>query len=502
MEGITTDVTSVATPDAGTPVSVGAADAPVSNSGEAASASDPFTAPAVSTPAQPEVATEITGEAEAPDLSLPENDDDLQGQANNPHVQAVINLRQQLRQLNQDHKALKAQSSQWEPLADYGDAETIVNQLETLKGLGVYATDENGNLLTDPQTNFPYLTTKPFLEGVSKLHPGDGMLDQLAYDIWGQTRSDGQTYGQWYLSQLGLDPNRLQEYVAMDATPQQPVGNPSEDELVGIPEELHDTYNTLSLHERKVIQKALDDGLLDEVEASLRETQARRQKDAEHEEFRKQIQQQQEAQQKAETEQFWQAVQNNYVEAIGRANRDVLSGLQKQLSSQVTFSTDPTTNAVQANTVTGLLAAVVNPNTRFAVQPILEALQVQFDPQIDQLVSGYERAVQTYETLKEASSNPRFSQYRNDAQMAQAQREAAQIQQRVMAKLAPIALKVAKVIAGANQGLREADSVELAKVSSRPAIGNGAIPNGGRGAAPQGVDPFTVDFLRQINQPR
>jgi hypothetical protein len=465
-------------------------------------ATDAFTAPPA--PSSEPVATgetELSGDAAAVDESAPLLSDEEIGSAPDQWREKLSSLLTWGKGLETDLKALKGQSAQWEPLADYGEPDAIRTQLETLRGLGVYATDEHGRILTDPQTNFPYLTTQPFLDGVTKLHPGDGMLDQLAYDIWGRPRSDGQTYGQWYLQQLGLDPGKLEQYAAMDATPQA-VGKPPEDELVGISDELHQTYEKLSLHERKVLQKALDEGLYDEVEASLRETQARHQKDAEAEQFRQEMQRQQQEQLKAETDKFWQTVENNFQEAISKSNQEVLSGLQKQISSQVTFSADPTANAVQSNAVTALLAAMVNPSTRFATAPILEALQVQFDPQIEQLVAGYERALQTYHTLREAANNPRFNQHRNDAQMAQAEREAAQIQQRVMAKLAPVALKVAKVLAGANQSLREADSAELAKVKSRPAIGNGAITNGGRQAPPSGVDPFTVEFLQQRYSPR
>src|ERR1043165_8388358 len=41
-----------------------------------------------------------TGEAAAP-FQIPENDDDLKGQETNPHVQAIVQLRQELRARNQ-----------------------------------------------------------------------------------------------------------------------------------------------------------------------------------------------------------------------------------------------------------------------------------------------------------------------------------------------------------------------------------------------------------------
>lgn len=400
--------------------------------------------------------------------------------------------------LESDLKELKAVKEQWGGLAEFGDPQTITDRLKILDGLGAYATDEQGQVLVDAN-GLPCLTTKPFLETVAQ--QGDGLAEQLAVDIWNQTRADGLTYGQWYLKQLGLDPARIQEYAGIDALKQSQQVKPefSDAEFIGIDDGLHETYRQLSAIERNSVQDALDKSQHEEVRKYLQGKQAEFQEREESRQFREQMAMQADQQKVVETQQFWQGVEANVEQTVTKANTEILGNLHKQISSQVTFSADPVTNAFQTNAATALVAAMASPVTRFAVQPILEALKITVDPQIDALSVRYMQAVKSFETFRAAkeSANPRFASLRNDLQMQNAQREMGQIQQQAMAKLMPAALKFAKLLAGGNQELREASSEQLAGIRSRPAVGNGQAAGGQARYAPQpNRDPFSVDFFQ------
>src|SRR5262249_5951910 len=96
---------------------------------------DASTGPAESTAADSPVGTTEastppveTEEAAAPSL-VPENDDDLKGQENNPHVQAVIQLRGELRDRDREFKPWRDVVSQ---IGDPSIAKDYYELMETL----------------------------------------------------------------------------------------------------------------------------------------------------------------------------------------------------------------------------------------------------------------------------------------------------------------------------------------------------------------------------------
>lgn len=421
----------------------------------------------------------LGGDAAAQEIALPQ--DEEFAEAPEQWREKFTSLLTHAKTLERDLRAMRATQEQAAPASD----------ASLLEGLGAYATDEAGNVLTDPNTGLPQITTQPFVEQL--LQGGTGMADRLAYDLWHAQRPDGQTYGQWILRSMGLDPARIQDYAQAPASPQV-TGEVHPDELQHIGTHLHEAYKSLDKTGRDYVQ-----GLLDNVQDAEAESFLKREAERlEGQKFQAEMRQQAEQQQRVETERFWQGVNEATNQAIQQANRDALANLSKQISSQVTFSADPTVNAVQSHAITSIIAAACDPDTRFAVQPLLEAVGAQFDGQVDSLIQSYERATKVYHVLKGAAENPRFAEHRNDMQMQKAKSEMAALQTRLMAKLAPVALKVAKSLTGANQSLREAEGEQLAAVRSRPVIGNGAMPNERTQNVPRNVEPFSVEFLRQM----
>lgn len=393
--------------------------------------------------------------------------------------------RDKFNSLLQHKKNLEKDLRPWKTVAEqYGDPQTIAEKLAQLEGLGSYATNEIGQTVIDPATGIPQMTTAPWLAKMAESSPG--MVDQLSYDLWNQKGPDGQTYGAklfWSaFEEMGLDPNRVKDYAQLPAS-QVAAAQVTADELTFIDESLHGAYNYLTKAERAVVQEWLKDPDNDpQVVDYLRAAEKRQQNEQRLEAFDNHLREQE----RTEINGFWQDVHQSHQRAVQEANNKDLAALTQQITSQVQFSSDPKTNAIQGNMVTALIAAMVTEETRFAVLPILEQIGVTYDPQLDQMLANATQAekmfVQFSKIEEKAKQNPKFAQYRNSMAMSEARREADRLRQQAMAKVSSVALKIAKQIAGGNQGIREASAQDLAKINSRPSVGNGAA--GGRTMGP------------------
>lgn len=479
--------------------------APVSTAGDTAGSEAAFTGdtgqPAHS--AEPTTATQGESidegsDAAAGESDLPFNEQEFDG-APDQWREKLNSVLGWGKSLEKDLKTLRSTSQAYQPLEQYGGVDAVMQQLQTLQGLGTYATNEHGQVQRD-ENGFPYLTTAPFLQGLQQQENGQLLTDQLAYDLWSQTRPDGQTYGQWYMSQLGLDLGRLDEYRAgvqsQVTSSSDTIADWETDTISGQfnDDRLTSAYKGLTPAERKTVQNLLYDDKVADAKQILAREAAR----MDNESRIAQIEQAQKAEQQHALESFWQGVSQQYVAEIGRTNREAIATLTNQISSQVTFSSDPSINQVQTGAVGALIAAFCSEQTRFAMEPVMQALGVQYDPQLDGLFSQHAEAMQNYLTLKAAAENPRFSSYRNDAEMNKAKATADALHQRALAKLAPVAAKIAKAIAGQNQEQRDQRNAALSAANGRPTIGNGAVGNNQR-QVPKGVNPFSVEFLQQIS---
>lgn len=392
---------------------------------------------------------------------------------------------------------LKAARSQWQPLTEqYGDVQTIAEKLAQLEGLGSYATDQIGETVIGPN-GLPQVTTAPWISKMAETSPA--MVEQLSYDLFNQPTPDGQTYGAklfWQAFQeMGLDPSRVQDYAQLPAS-QVAASQATADELEYIDPSLHKAYNYLTKPEREFVQSKIYDAKDDEVAEYLQAANRRMENEARLQEFTNYQKQQEEA----EISSYWQNVDSVTNQVIQEANNKALTGISQQIESQVQFSSDPTANKLQTGMVSALVAAMCSPQTRFAVQPILEQIGATIDPQIDQLLTNATQAERVYQAYAQLEKNdkPEFKKHRNEFQMKEARRESDRLQQQAMAKLAPIAVKIAKAIAGGNQGIREASQQDLAKINSRPAVGNGGIP-GARSGQPVYPPGKEFDFSYRPN---
>lgn len=387
--------------------------------------------------------------------------------------------------LDADHRTLKGQ---FEPLSKFGDVGEIQSQLELLDGLYGYAKDADGNTLYDTRTGLPMPSTATF---VSRLQEGSPALaKQLFLDLWRAPGVDGLTGAQRMFQTLGLDPKRLAEYRALTQNPAKsvaPSGVATPDELAVIPEHHHATYKLLSPSDRYKAQQMEDP---DELENFL----AEKQEVFENRKFREDYDKALKEHAAREAQEFGASVERSYTEYATKLRQDGLGSIIQNLSSQIQFSADPTTNAVQTGAVMAIMANLLNPDLHFATQGALQALGVTLDQGFfDSLATlgDQARAVKLYEAY---AANPAYAQYRNDAALGKARSDVDRLYKGTLAKLSSVALKVAKVIAGGNQELREVEKTKLGD-TARPGVAGGSLP--GNGAVKPTAKPFTVEWLQQ-----
>jgi hypothetical protein len=262
------------------------------------------------------------------------------------------------------------------------------------------------------------------------------------------------------------------------------------EELSVIPEHHHATYKLLSASDRYKAQQIEDP---QELESFL----AEKQEFFENRRFREAYEKAQSERAVREGQEFQASVERSFTEYSTKLRQDGLNSIIKNLSSKVQFSADPTTNAVQTGAVMSIMANLLNPDLRFATEGALQALGVTIDQSFnDSLVALGEqaRAVKLYEAY---AANPAYAQYRNDAALGKARGEVKRLYDGVIAKFNGIALKVAKVIAGGNQELREVEKSKL-EHGARPTVGGGGLP--ANGAVKPTAKPFTVEYLQQLRQ--
>jgi hypothetical protein len=390
--------------------------------------------------------------------------------------------REKFRSLLGGHKSLEADHRSLKK--EYSDTKSL------FEGLNGFATDEAGNLVFDPQTNLPIPSTSGFVSKISESSPA--IAGQLFRDLWAAPRPDGKTNAQAIFEELGLDPNRLEDYqsITNDPTSRSSAtkqGDVSPEELAVIPDRFHDVYKQLSASQRFTVQQ-MDDDELHEYLDEKRELFDSRQ-------FREEMKQRETAQAESEMKAFWDNVDKTHVEYSNQLRENAFAQIQKSLTDQIQFSSDSTVNAVQTGAVMTILSSILEPSQRSTVSGVLNALGINLDPQFDQTIEALGQHAYLTKRYEAINGNPKLAAYRNEAAYRQSQAEVKRLYDLTLAKVNGVALKVAKALAGGNQEMRDQRSAAL-NVSARPTIGNGGAPSSG-GNQPVTAKPFTVEWLQQ-----
>lgn len=413
----------------------------------------------------------------AADAGSPEGEDDF-SEYEGLAASAPPEWREKFNSLLDGHKSLRT---------DHRQLRSEHERLSGLySGMTAYARDESGKILVDPSTGLPVFDPGQFVSGWVEDNPASARAGfyAMAQQPIGE---GGATLAQEFFRQLGLDPGRLDDYLAITKDPTLGANYGATippDELDTIPEAYHETYKTLSPEDRLRAQQ-MDDF---ELSSFMRERQDLR----ELQQFKQTVEQEKAERERAEIQAFWQDVERQQVEYANQLRAEGFASIQKSLTDQVQFSADPTVNAVQTGAVMTMVAAMLEPGLQDVVNPVLQSLGIQSDASLQQMVSDLQEQIALEKRLEAINSHPKLTEYKNEAMLRQVKADVNRGRQMVTAKLSGVASKIAKAIAGGNQQMRDMGRTSV----PRPAFSS----SNGQAGASMGTGkpaPFTTDWLEQ-----
>jgi hypothetical protein len=409
---------------------------------------------------------------------IPADDTDLQTVADEAHKTQLVQQRTQLRALGNAVRELQ-------PLRDlqqFGAPDAIKPRLELAQKL-YSPVLRNGQPVVDPVTQTPHITTTPFLQHLDKVSPG--MPEQLFADAvnfrpMGENGQLDLPLGDQYLLFLKLDPSRLAEYRNIDALIARNSGTITAEELAEIPAEYHEAYRMLPPSIRagwKSYDEADQTQILEQYKGQ--QAAAKRELDAAERDKAEKLRRDQEHAQAVH------AAQRQYFDTV---RRDRFTALYNSLAEQVTFSADAVTNSVQLGALCSTLALLLDPDWRFvAADTVLKPMGIKLPPGFDETLAKFDtnaNAKVAYEKAGDIGQAGLAAADANDAANA------------LMAKLQPLALKIAmKQGAAATEKAQQQAAQLAAAAAARPNVGAGA----GGGATDSILPPGVLPGSREAN---
>jgi len=402
-----------------------------------------------------------TKEAEAP-FKVPENDDDLKGQENNPHVQAVIQMRQELRQRDQRLDEFKGLET-WKPVVEAIGDPAQAQVAHELVGL-----------LHSPVEGQPnQYSTKPFLDRVDQESPGVAnqlFADLLSYPVPDDMGKVDTLVRHLYRSH-GLDPDRIEDYRNIDTL--RASGVVTADDLSAIPEKYHPAFKALSASQREDIlaqQQTDDTGRVSYPAATFDYLQDKAEA-LEARQWREKDEQAKQQTAQQEQVQFEQQVQQAIYTDIFAEVKTIHDSIYKNLSSQFTFSSDATINSLEYGKIMATLATLQNPAYRFVAENALRSVGVT--------LNGFDELTNRWEDRRSA-----YTQFKANGDNLQANRalsEATAAKQQILTKLNDYALRLGKASGERASGVAAQQGSQLEAATAR------FVPSG-TGQQQQGSD--------------
>ena len=398
------------------------------------------------------------GEAAAP-FVVPETDDDLKGRENEPQVVPIIQLRRELRERDQRLDSYKPLDA-WKPVVEtIGDPTVAQSHYEIVSA--IHTPDPNST------TGF---TSLPFLERIDQESPGT--VKQIWADIASYQISDEQdrpsTVIREAVKSWGLDPDRLEDYRNID-TLRASSGVVTAEQLAQINPRYHDAFKSLSQATREDLL-----ALKDTNPISYEEYLSNAQEALETKQWREQNEKAQQAAQEQADAQFEQQLAESIQTDLFAEVKGMHDSIHQELAAKVTFSSDPTVNALEQAKVMATLATLQNPAYRFVAENALKAVGVD--------VKGFDELANRWEERRSA-----YTQFLAIGDKIQAQRalsESTVAKQQMLIKLGAWAQKLAKTNGERLATAASQQTSQLAAASAR------YVP-AGQGAAQQGnANPY------------
>lgn len=370
----------------------------------------------------------ITDPVETTLAAVPDSDDDLSTITDEQQRTTLTGMRGQLRVLRDAVRGYKP----LEVFREFGSPEAVKPRLELAKLLYSPKLDARGQPIRDPATQTTYVTTTPFIAHLDKVSPG--MPEQLYVDLnyYTPLGEDGvsRTEALWkqHFRYLKLNPDRLAEYQNLDALIARSSDVITPEELAEIPADRHAAYRSIPPSIRSAwasYEPADQTRMLDDYQRSI-DSAARDAKTAEDDKRRE-----------AEDSQKYAATvftnQQKYFDTI---RRERFTQLYTDLEQQVTFSPDAATNGTMLGALCATLSNLLDPQWRFiAVEKVLTPLGLRLPPGFDEVLGKFESNAMEKVATEMAGDIGRAGDHQTHALNAVEQ---------MMAKIAPIALAIAK----------------------------------------------------------
>lgn len=405
------------------------------------------------------------GGAAAPsDFILPEDDSDLSGQETNPHVKALLGMRQQLRQMSTDANNYRQQVAQYQQLEERLNAVGGPEVAEYAAGLmgqlfGAEVDPMTGQAKVDDY-GVPIINTQGFVETVAQQNWSTAL--DLTERLLTLPTSDGKPLLAHVLQQCGLNPELIEVYRqinsaadaarfgAMDVHPV---------ELEGIDPQYHEVYRQMTPREREAVQDLnIDEATREQFLASKAQNLA-------WEQFRQEQQQAIDRRNQLEAQRQSEAVEKAGQQAAEQLWNVHANALQQEIA-RVNWHQDPGKNQFMHNFI---LNGVAN--------------YVQTDPEVSPMLQRATLLVAQATRLQAMGDTMRSRQF---------QLHATQEARNIVNKARIYAMRAQQDLQ-AVMGLQPS-TAEMA----RPVPNGNGITGGNQRGAPQGIKSFTPEWYEWL----
>ena len=396
-------------------------------------------------------------QADDPLFGVPTKEE-LEANPNQPYAKALTQLRSAYETLRPQLDTLKPLEAWKDVAGKYQDPSTVESRLGLVDSL-FSPVMENGAPVLDRETGLPQKTAKPFLDNLSTQSPqtlNTLLRDALAYEM------DGKTLLQHAIAKGGYV---LAKDVAVN-------GAVAPEELQRIPENFRGAYQTLPQATRESIIYSLDqiaDGETGEyTEAQITQLLSGIQNGLDVASFKEEQAQRETQAKQAQAQTFQRETEQLAYQSVEKLRTDSFTTFKENIASQWKPSTDEKVNALEYGGIMSLALTLIDPNFRALVLPDLQAAGIEVDAEkIDGLLLRTETGTMNH---------TRFGRYEETFNANQAQSDASNAQQQLMAYLHTIAMKYAEHRDGQLTVSRQAQENGFQRATARPAV-TGQLPS-------------------------
>jgi len=408
-----------------------------------------------------------------------------QAEQKTPYADGLLRLRTAY----EAHKAETEPLMAWKDVASrFADPSEVVSQRELVSKIHSPVVDPTGNTVPGA------FTSTPFLQDLETQSPGT--VSQLTFDGLGFVVEDENgrkdTLARHWFRSIGLDPDRVDDYKAIDS--RAPAGVVTPDQLAGIDPKYHEAFKALSPAQREdILYQRQTDGqypatVMDYLQDKAEAMDARK--------WREQDSQRQQAERQAQQQEFERATTQAVNEDISGVRREMYDSIHKTLAAQWKPSTDEKVSQAEYRKVMGALASLLIPEIRWTAEEALKEAGTPLDPKFDELVNAFAGSREAYIRFTRSGDQMRARLALSEANLAKAQ---------LNTKLNEYALALADPTANRLQTASQTTASNLSAATARVVPTGTVQPTNGSGN-PYEANPYQLgtpeyrEFNRKIDR--